>query len=310
MDVRHLISIEDIKAEEIDKLMDDSKYFAEIGSRPIKKVPALRGKTIVNLFYESSTRTRLSFELAAKRLSADVINIATNVSAVTKGESFKDTARTLNAMDIDAIVIRHPCSGAPYLLKKWLNGSVVIVNAGDGMNEHPTQALLDLYTLKMEFKSVKGLNICLFGDISHSRVARSIIRLFNKYGLNVSVFSPHTMLPYNVESLGCKIEPDIKSAVRDKHVIYLLRLQLERGAGVDFPTVSEYANYFSISNETVHLIDKNVRIMHPGPINRGVEISSELADMPLSLINRQVERGIEIRMAILFWLLAGEMQHE
>lgn len=308
--MQHLVSVDDLSIKDIDKLIENSKYFADIIKRPIKKVPALQGKTIVSLFYESSTRTRVSFELAAKRLSADIVNIAANTSAVMKGESFKDTARTLYAMDTDAIIIRHPCSGAPHLLRNWLGKSVTIVNAGDGINEHPTQAILDLYTMKKELGDVEGLNVCILGDTSHSRVARSVIKLFNKYGLNVSVYSPGTMIPFAIQEMGCKIEPNIEKALKDKDVIYLLRLQLERGAGREFPSIEEYAKFYGINQSNLHLIGDKTRIMHPGPINRGVELSSELVDLPVALIDRQVERGIEIRMAILFWLLAGEIQYE
>lgn len=310
MNVQHLISVDDLSIKDVNKLMENSKYFAEISKRPIKKVPALQGKTIVCLFYESSTRTRLSFELAAKRLSADVVNIAANTSAIAKGESFKDTTRTLNAMDIDAIIIRHPCSGTPHLLKSWLGGSVTVINAGDGTNEHPTQAMLDLYTLKKEFGNLAGMNICIMGDISHSRVARSVIKLFSKYGLNVSIYSPRTMIPFAIEGMGCKIEPDIEKALKGKDVIYLLRLQLERGAGKEFPSIEEYSKFYGINEGNLHLLGNETRIMHPGPVNRGVEISSELADLPFTLIARQVESGIEMRMAILFWLLTGEIGYE
>lgn len=310
--VKHLLSVDDLGIDEIDNLMQITDSFAQIGKRPIKKVPTLRGKTIINLFYESSTRTRTSFEIAGKRLSADVVNITSSTSATSKGESLKDTAKTICAMDVDAVVVRHSSSGAPQLIKNWLGDRISVVNAGDGMHEHPTQALLDLYTLKQEFGDLKGLNVCVLGDILHSRVARSVIKLFSKSGLNVSVFGPGTMIPPGIEQLGCRVEEDLESALSGKDVIYLLRIQLERRAGKDFPSASEYAAYFGLNKQRSGLLQENVRIMHPGPINRGLEISSDFADMPYALIDRQVESGVSLRMAALFWLLAGdgELHHE
>lgn len=310
--VKHLLSIDDLGIDEIDNLMQITDSFAQIGKRPIKKVPTLRGKTIINLFYESSTRTRTSFEIAGKRLSADVVNITSSTSATSKGESLKDTAKTICAMDVDAVVVRHSSSGAPQLIKNWLGDRISVVNAGDGMHEHPTQALLDLYTLKQEFGDLKGLNVCVLGDILHSRVARSVIKLFSKSGLNVSVFGPGTMIPPGIEQLGCKVEKDLQSALIGKDIVYLLRIQLERRSGKDFPSASEYAAYYGLNRQRFGLLKENVRIMHPGPINRGLEISSDFADMPYALIDRQVESGVSVRMAILFWLLAGdgELHHE
>lgn len=310
--IKHLISIDDLSVGDLDNLMQISDNFAPIGKRPIKKVPTLRGKTIINLFYESSTRTRTSFEIAGKRLSADVVNINSSTSATSKGESLKDTVKTICAMDADAVVIRHSSSGAPQLVKNWLGDQISVVNAGDGMHEHPTQALLDLYTLKREFGDLKGLNVCVLGDVLHSRVARSVIKLFAKSGLNVSVYGPGTMIPPGVEELGCIIEKDLGSALSDKDIIYLLRIQLERGEGTDFPSPSEYAAFYGLNKQNSQYLKEGVRVMHPGPINRGLEISSDFADMPYALIDMQVESGVAVRMAILFWLLAGEgeLHHE
>lgn len=305
MSAKHLLSIDDLTDDDIESLMESSDFFSEIGKRAIKKVPTLRGKTVVNLFYESSTRTRTSFELAGKRLSADVINISANTSAVSKGESLKDTAKTLNAMNVDAVVIRHSSSGAPHILKNWLDGSVSVINAGDGMHEHPTQALLDLYTLRKEFGKLEGLNVVLVGDIGHSRVARSVIKLFSRQGINVSVFGPQTMIPVEIESFGCKQVSELDKAIKDNDVIYLLRVQVERGAGINFPSPAEYAMLYGINNSRRAMLD-SIKIMHPGPVNRGIEISSEIADLSFALIDRQVESGVALRMAVLFRLLAGE----
>lgn len=310
--IKHLLSIDDLSTDEIDNLMQVTDNFAQIGKRPIKKVPTLRGRTVINLFYESSTRTRTSFEIAGKRLSADVVNISAATSAVAKGESLKDTAKTVCAMDADAVIVRHSSSGAPQLIRNWLGDRISVVNAGDGMHEHPTQALLDLYTLRQEFEDLKGLNVCVLGDILHSRVARSVIKLFSKSGLSVSVFGPGTMIPPGIEQIGCRVEKDLESALSGKDIIYLLRIQLERRNGKDFPSASEYATYYGLNKLKSGLLKQNVRIMHPGPINRGLEISSDFADMPYALMDRQVESGVSLRMAVLFWLLAGEgeLHHE
>lgn len=301
---RNLISIQDLSLSEIDFILKTADSFTKIGERPVKKVPILRGHTVVNLFYEPSTRTRTSFELAAKRLSADVINISSDLSAARKGESLKDTAKTLTAMGADAIVVRHSSSGSPNVLAKWTN--IVVINGGDGAHEHPTQALLDLYTIRKAFGSVKGLRIAVVGDIAHSRVARSNILLFKAVGADVAIVAPETLIPSDVEKLGCKIMNSLDEVLPDSDVIYLLRMQKERQILNPIPSFREYASNYAMNVQRVDKLKKGAKLMHPGPMNRGIEISPEVADMDNVLIENQVENGIAVRMAVLYMLLGGE----
>lgn len=304
---RHLISVTDLSKTEVEYILKIADSFIEIGERPIKKVPTLRGHTIVNLFYEPSTRTRTSFELAAKRLSADVVNITSSSSAVAKGESLKDTGKTLSAMGVDAVVLRHPSSGSPNLLSKWTNA--LVINAGDGTHEHPTQALLDLYTLKKQFgglEKINGLKMLIVGDISHSRVARSNILLLSSFGVEITVVAPKTLIPLGIENLGCKVSYSMDKVISSADVMYLLRMQLERQDGSRLPSLREYAVDFGLNISRMREAKKSALIMHPGPINRGVEISSDIADNDNVLITDQVENGMAVRMAVLFALLGGE----
>ncbi|MFH1837241.1 MAG: aspartate carbamoyltransferase catalytic subunit [Candidatus Omnitrophota bacterium] len=298
---KHLLGIEDLSKEEITLILDQSVNFKEILKRAIPKVPTLRGKTIVNLFCEASTRTRASFELAAKRLSADTLGVTASTSSFLKGETLKDTAKNLEAMKIDMIVIRHGCAGAAHLLSKCVNAS--IINAGDGSHEHPTQGLLDAFTIRENLKNIEGLNVSIIGDIAHSRVARSNIWALTKLGAKVTVCGPKTLMPAEIEKMGCRVTYDIKEAVHKADVLNVLRIQLERQKKSLFPTIREYVNNFGITKE---LLDssakKEVLIMHPGPINRGVELSQEIADSQYSVILDQVTNGVAVRMAVLFLL--------
>jgi aspartate carbamoyltransferase catalytic subunit len=275
----------------------------EISTRNIKKVPTLRGKSIVNFFYEPSTRTRTSFEMAAKRLSADTVSLSASGSSMIKGETLIDTARNLQAMNPDLVVLRHSSAGAPHILARELRAG--IINAGDGMNEHPTQALLDLYTIKERKGKISGLRVAIIGDISHSRVARSNIFGLTKMGAEVTVAGPPTMMPKNVESLGVKVVYDPGEAVKDKDVVMMLRIQLERQRTTLFPSLREYAMYFGLSDKVLQGAQDDVIVMHPGPMNRGVEITSEVADGPHSVILEQVNNGVAVRMALLYLLIGG-----
>ncbi len=301
---KDLLGIRDLEAEEIALVLDTAASMKEIASRDIKKVPTLRGKTIINLFYEPSTRTRTSFEIAGKWLSADVINISTSSSSVVKGESLKDTGLTLQSMHPDVVVIRHPVAGAPKILADLLRAS--IVNAGDGAHEHPTQALLDLFTIREKRGRLQGLKVAIVGDILHSRVARSNIFAMQKMGMEVRVCGPPTLLPRHVEGLGVEKSIAIERAIADVDVIMMLRIQRERmGAGL-FPTLREYSKLFGLNLDRLKMARPDVLIMHPGPINRGVEIAPEVADGPFSLILDQVENGLAIRMALLYLLTGGQ----
>lgn len=299
---KDLLGVRDLTVEEIALILDTATSMKEIASRDIKKVPTLRGKTIINLFYEPSTRTRTSFEIAGKWMSADVINISTGGSSVVKGESLKDTGLTLQAMHPDVVVIRHPVSGAPELLASYLKASVI--NAGDGAHEHPTQALLDLFTIREKRGTLQGLKAAIVGDIVHSRVARSNIFAMQKVGMQVRVCGPATMLPRYLDRLGVEVFKRIESAIADADVIMMLRVQLERQGTSLFPTLREYSKLFGLNLDRLKAAKQDVLIMHPGPINRGVEIAPEVADGPYSLILNQVENGVAIRMALLY-LLAG-----
>ncbi len=300
---KDLLGIRGLEVEEIELILDTATSMKEIASRDIKKVPTLRGKTIINLFYEPSTRTRTSFEIAGKWLSADVINISTSGSSVVKGESLKDTGMTLQSMHPDVVVIRHPVAGAPKILADLLRAS--IINAGDGAHEHPTQALLDLFTIREKRGRLQGLRAAIVGDILHSRVARSNILAMQKLGMEVRVCGPPTLLPRHIEGLGVQKSIAIEQAIADVDVIMMLRIQRERmGAGL-FPTLREYSKLFGLNLDRLKMARPDVLIMHPGPINRGVEISPEVADSPFSIILDQVENGLAIRMALLYLLTGG-----
>lgn len=307
--LRHkdLLGIAGLKRDEIELVLSTAASFKEVSEREIKKVPTLRGKTVINLFYEASTRTRTSFEIAAKRMSADAVNISVSSSSVVKGETLKDTAMNLEAMRPDAIVIRHSASGAPLMLSRHLRCSVI--NAGDGAHEHPSQALLDLMTIKERLGGIDGIRLAIIGDIAHSRVARSNILAFGKLGAKVTVSGPATMLPPGIEKLGCRATADMTEAIRDADAIMMLRIQLERQDESFFPCVREYARVYGLDRAKLKRARKDVVILHPGPINRGVEIASDVADAGYSLILDQVTNGVAIRMAI-FYLLLGVAPHD
>jgi len=302
---KDLLGIQDLSPEEIQLILDTAVSMKEIGSRDIKKVPTLRGKTVINLFYEASTRTRTSFEIAGKWMSADVINISTSSSSVAKGESLKDTGLTLQAMHPDVVVIRHSAAGAPKLLAELLTRTSII-NAGDGAHEHPTQALLDLFTIREQRGTLTGLKAAIVGDIQHSRVARSNIFGMQKMGMQVRVCGPPTLLPRHLERLGVEVFTRVEAAIADVDIIMMLRVQLERQGGGFFPTLREYSKLFGLNADRLKTAKQNVLIMHPGPINRGVEIAPEVADGPYSLILNQVENGLAIRMALLYLLAGGQ----
>ncbi|MEA2352592.1 MAG: aspartate carbamoyltransferase catalytic subunit [Thermoleophilaceae bacterium] len=296
---KDLISVDDLTREDIERILDRAESFAEVSGREIKKVPTLRGRTVVNLFYESSTRTSSSFELAAKRLSADLVNIKSAGSAVDKGESLKDTVQTLSAYDPAAIVIRSPHAGAAGLVGRW--SAAAVINAGDGKHEHPTQALLDVYTLRRRAGSLEGMKIWIVGDVLHSRVARSGILAFGRMGCEVTVCGPPTLIPRDVEALGCGVRWSLDGIER-ADVIYALRMQNERMTGSFVPSLREYAARYQIDGSRLR---PNQLLMHPGPVNRGVELSGEVVDSPQALIVQQVESGVVVRMAVLYELLAG-----
>jgi len=302
-DHKDLLGIEQLRVEDIELILDTAGSLKEISERDIKKVPTLRGKSVVNFFYEPSTRTRTSFEMAAKRLSADTVSLSATDSSMVKGETLIDTARNLQAMNPDLIVIRHPSSGAPHLLSNRVEAG--IINAGDGINEHPTQALLDLYTIREKKSKIKGLEVAIIGDISHSRVARSNIIGLIKMGAEVTVAGPPTMIPPGIEALGVRVVYDPAEAVKDKDVVMLLRIQLERQNKALFPGLREYASFFGMNSDVLSLAKPDVILMHPGPMNRGVEITSEVADGPYSVILDQVANGVAVRMAILYLLIGG-----
>src|SRR5471032_1152825 len=301
---KHLLDIESLTAEEILTVLDTAKAFKAVGERAIKKVPALRGKTVVNLFIEPSTRTRISFELAAQRLTADIVNFSADASSFKKGETLKDTARNLEALNADFIVIRHSASGAPHFLSRVVNAS--IINAGDGAHEHPTQALLDAFTIREKKGRIAGLNVTILGDILYSRVARSNIWLLTKLGAHVTLAGPSTLVPRVFEEFGCRVTYDIAEAIRDADVINLLRIQHERQRKTMFPSIGEYAAMFGLNKERFALTKPDAMIMHPGPINRGVEIDSEIADCGRSVILEQVTNGLAVRMAVLFLCAGGK----
>ncbi|MDI6606023.1 MAG: aspartate carbamoyltransferase catalytic subunit [Candidatus Omnitrophota bacterium] len=295
---KDLLGLEELTKGEIELILSTAGSFKEVSTREIKKVPALRGKTVVNLFYEPSTRTRVSFEIAAKRLSADVINVATETSSVRKGETLIDTGRNIEALKVDIIVVRHNYSGAALMLARHLKASVI--NAGDGWHEHPTQALLDIFTLEEKLGKIQGLNVSIFGDIAHSRVARSNIWGLTKLGANVTLCAPEVLIPPAIEKMGVYVTHDIGEALAKADAINVLRMQFERDGESAFPKQMEYFRNFGITEERLRKARKNIVVMHPGPINRGVEMSSEVADGAHSVILEQVTNGIAVRMAVLF----------
>ena len=300
---KDLLGMDQLSVSDINLILDTADSLMEISSRDIKKVPTLRGKNIVNFFYEPSTRTKTSFEMAAKRLSADTVSLSATDSSMVKGETLIDTARNLQAMNPDIIILRHSSSGAPYLLAQYVDSGVI--NAGDGTHEHPTQALLDLFTIRKKKGRIKGLRVVIIGDIAHSRVARSDIIGLRKMGAEVTISGPPTMIPVDAESLGVKVVLDPAKALKNKDVIMLLRIQLERQDKTLFPSLREYSIFFGLNQELIKGAKKDAIIMHPGPINRGVEITGDLADGPFSVILDQVSNGVAIRMALLYLLIGG-----
>lgn len=299
---KDLLGLEELTGKEIELVLDTARSFKEVLGRPIPKVPTLRGKTVANLFFEPSTRTRISFELAEKRLSADTVNFSAPGSSVSKGENLKDTARNIEAMQIDMIVIRHQASGAPHFLARSLSCSVI--NAGDGMHEHPTQGLLDIFTIREYKKRIDGLRVAIVGDIAHSRVARSNIWGLSKLGAKIVVCGPWTLMPLEIERLGVEVTTNIEEALAGADVVNVLRIQLERQKSSLFPSAREYANCFGITRRRLLAAKEDVLVMHPGPMNRGVEIAQDVADGPFSVILEQVTNGVAVRMAVLY-LLSG-----
>ncbi len=298
---KDLLTIEQLPVEEINLILDAADSMKEVSTRDIKKVPTLRGKTVINLFYEPSTRTRTSFEIAGKRLSADVVNISTSVSSMVKGETLKDTGSNLQAMNPDLVVLRHSAAGAPKILAEAIPAS--IINAGDGAHAHPTQALLDVFTIREKKGTIAGLKVAIIGDISHSRVARSNIHALKKLGAEVIIYGPFTMIPPLIEKMGVRVASSIEDAIKDVDVIMMLRIQLERQSRFLFPSLREYSICFGLNPERLKGAKEDVLIMHPGPINRGVEISPEIADGPYVLILDQVTNGVAVRMALLYLLI-------
>jgi aspartate carbamoyltransferase catalytic subunit len=305
---KDLLDIESLTPDEIVTVLDTARAFKAVGERAIKKVPALRGKTVVNLFVEPSTRTRISFELAEQRLSADIINFSAEASSFKKGETLKDTALNLQALNADFIVIRHSASGAPHFLARTLSARVI--NAGDGAHEHPTQALLDAFTMREHKGKIDGLNVTILGDILYSRVARSNIWALTKLGAKVTLCGPSTLVPKTFEQMGCRVTYNVDEALREADAIYLLRIQHERQRKTMFPGIGEYTSLFGLNQARLATTKPDALIMHPGPINRGVEIDSEIADSKRSLILEQVTNGLAVRMAVLFLLNGGKGPQE
>lgn len=300
---RHILGIEQLSCEDISHILSTADSFKEISARPIKKVPTLRGHTIINLFFEPSTRTRLSFEVAAKRMSADTFNISPSTSSTTKGETLIDTARNISAMHPDIIIIRHSCSGAALLLSRYVNAAVI--NAGDGAHEHPSQALLDLLTVKEHKGTLSGLKIAIIGDISHSRVAHSDIVGFTRMGSEVHVYGPSTLIPKGIDQLGAVVCTSLEQAVRDADVVMTLRIQRERQNDPLLPSLREYSRQFGVSRSVLALARANALVMHPGPVNRGVELNPDVADGPQSVILDQVTNGVAVRMALLYLVMGN-----
>src|SRR5437868_7198941 len=305
---KHLLDIESLSGDEIMTVLDTARAFKAVGTRAIKKVPALRGKTVVNLFVEPSTRTRISFELSEQRLSADVINFSAEASSFKKGETLKDTALNLQALNADLIVMRHSASGAAHFLSRVLDASVI--NAGDGAHEHPTQALLDAFTIRERKGKIEGLNVTILGDILYSRVARSSIWALTKLGAKVTLCGPSTLVPRVFEQMGCRVTYDVEDAIREADIINLLRIQHERQRKTMFPSLGEYTSLYGLNKARLARTKPDVLIMHPGPINRGVEIDSDIADCSRSLILEQVTNGLAVRMAVLFLVNGGRGPQE
>ena len=299
--MKHLLSIADLGADGIEEVMRVTDSFVEVSERAIPRVPALRGKTVVSLFYEESTRTRLSFELAAKRLSADTMNFTVSSSSVKKGESLRDTCQTIEAMGIDALVVRHSSAGVPWQAAAWLDCAVI--NAGDGWHEHPTQALLDCYTLRGARGSLEGMHIAVVGDVKHSRVARSNVLAFTMLGAEVTIVAPPTLLPPSLDGWPVEVSHDLDGVLAKTDVVYLLRMQAERQTEALLPSLREYTARYGLTSKRMRLMPDDALVMHPGPMNRGVEIAADVADLPRSLITRQVANGVAVRMAVLFLLL-------
>lgn len=305
---KHILGIENLTAEELSFILDSAESFKEINTRDIKKVPTLRGKTIINLFFEASTRTRTSFEIAGKRLSADTVNISASGSSVVKGETLEDTAKNIEAMHPDIIVMRHGASGACQYLADRLDCSVV--NAGDGMHEHPSQALLDAFTIRQHKGKIEGLTVAIVGDITHSRVVRSNIYCLNKLGAKVRIAGPGTMLPPGLEQLGCEVYNNLEDAIRDADCVMMLRIQRERQGATLIPSVREYARFFGLNEAKLKLAKPDAIVMHPGPINRGVEMASSVVDGPQNVILDQVENGVAVRMALLYLVAGGDQLND
>lgn len=304
----NLLGLEELTGEEIGFILETAESFVEISERPLKKVPVLRGMTVVNLFFEPSTRTRISFEIAEKRLSADTVNFAAKTSSALKGETLKDTARNIESMGIDMLVMRHSAPGAAAYLADILDCPVI--NAGDGAHEHPTQALLDLFTVQQNRGKIAGLNVAIVGDILHSRVARSNIFGFSKLGAKVTVCGPPTLIPPGIEELGTEVSYDLRGLIPQVDVLMMLRIQRERLADCYFPTLREYSDLFGLDREKMKSAKRDVTVMHPGPINRGVEMTPEVADGPYSVVLQQVKYGLAVRMAVLYLLSGGELSSE
>lgn len=302
---RHLLGLEGVPKEDIVAILDAAETFSEVLDREIKKLPTLRGLTVLNLFYEASTRTRISFELAEKRLSADSINFTKATSSVSKGESLRDTVQNIEAMKIDMVVVRHGSSGVPYYLTKCMDAN--IINAGDGTHEHPTQALLDMFTIRRKYGHLNGLRVVLVGDVIHSRVIRSNIWGLKTMGASVALCGPSTLIPHGVELFECDVYTNIDEALDGADVVNVMRIQLERQKAGMFPSLREYTNLFGINKERLRRLNKNYTIMHPGPMNRGVEISTDVADGEQSVILQQVTNGVAVRMAVLY-LLSGRKE--
>ncbi len=300
---KDLLGIEQLSVSDINLILDTADAFLEVSPRDREMVPTLRGKSIITLFYEPSMWTKASFEMAAKRMSADTLSLSPHESSMVKGETLIDTARNLQAMNPDIIVLRHPSSGAPHLLAKHLNAGVI--NAGDGMHEHPSQALLDLFTIRKKRGRIKGLRVVIVGDIAHSRVARSDIMALKKMGAQVTVSGPPTMIPSDIESFGAKVVFDLVRALKNRDVVIMLRIQHEQQHEMLFPSLREYSNLFGLSQERLKGVKADVMIMHPGPVNRGVEITGDVADGPFSVILDQVSNGVAVRMALLYLLIGG-----
>jgi len=302
--MKHLLSIADLGRDGIEEVLDLTDKFVEVSERRIPKVPTLRGRTVVSLFYEDSTRTRLSFETAAKRLSADTMNFSVGTSSVKKGESLRDTVETIEAMGVDAVVVRHGSSGVPWQVANWVDASVI--NAGDGWHEHPTQALLDCYTIRERLGSLADKRIAIVGDIKHSRVARSDVLAFTALGAEVTLVAPPTLLPPSLEGWPVEVSHDFDDVLRKVDVVYLLRMQRERMTEALLPSLREYTATYGLTRDRYRLLGDGALVMHPGPMNRGVEIAAEVADAPNAVITRQVANGVAVRMAVLFLLLAAE----